>query len=384
MLREVHRWHSVSISPETFNENARRKLLQGAPSLISFSLDLSLYNHKHYPSQPIDLFGGIAPRLRTLELVAVPIAPTSAILRALTSLSLTFPRNLRLSTSEVLDLLQQGTDLAMLWLSDRHSPTWGPATSGYAARPIQLAKLLRLTLDYLDADMYCSLLGSISAPSCTELKLSSLFNASFATIPMPSSDQFSHSFPTLFGLLQAAETVTIVNPNQTIIELMLPAEGALCSLEFQDYDLALALDWVDQIAPGLQEKKTMVKIEQYKDGDSGVLETLDARLNVAELWVSSRGGEPLDMEDLLSFLTTPDTNEGTITRWSFPNLTSLTLVPCDVEPHKILEDVLEMVNSRYGHAMSRLVEDISQKLPKPFNLLQVSNFPLGSGVKERN
>lgn len=373
LLPEVCRWSSVTISPQMLDKQDLSYLCQTAPRIASFSMNLSLLGRKQCLRQPLDLFGGCAPRLRTLALVAVPIPLTSPILTRLTSLSLKFSPYNRPSTLDLLQILDQCPGLAELSLSDRDSPSDLPLACGQASRNIQLPHLFKLTLEYLDLDMSCSLFNSIAAPNCLELQLASVFTEHHATISLPSTDQFTHSLPKVFARLQVAQNITVEDPSETYVRIMFHADGDRClELWLHDYDLSSALAWLGQLTTGLQTKPARVEFDDFKTADWDTLDALDERLNVVGLSAMSCE-EDLDlMDDLLLYLGTPNT-EPNILRWPFLNLTEVKLMPESIEP----SNIRKMVVSRYYGISSkestwRKTDGVTLCLPKRFNLLHVA------------
>lgn len=337
---EVHRWGSVMISPTALVEHTLGHLQRPSPRLTTFALHTRSWTSKDYPQEPIDLFAGHAPRLRELDLLDVPLRWDSAALVGLTSLSVTFQKKHAPSTIAILRVLSQCPDLTKLCLRG-----WELPPADQASLQVELARLSELQVERLDSNMIYSLLLNIRAPVCTKLQIVCEYLSDLSIIPLPSSAEFAHSFPSIHQLLDEVENITVHDPSQTTVEVTVERDDRSGSFEFefQGARVTRALEWLEDIIPCLKSRSTEVSFEIFDNGDWAVLDMLDRYFGVTNLSTYTDQEEDReDIESLLRYLATPNlTSRGL--EWPFPSLERLDLVGPDIDPSAILK----MVQGRY-------------------------------------
>lgn len=161
LLEEFHRWEGASV---LFNLATLPPAVwtQPAPILRNFSLrDERPASHR---GLVLDLFGGFAPRLRSLQLTRVALSDwTSPILHSLQSLVLKAITTGGPTLLQLAATLEQLPALKFLKLTDmalrgRNTPIEG--------REIQLRHLEELSILYLDEEDFIPLIKLLRAPNC--------------------------------------------------------------------------------------------------------------------------------------------------------------------------------------------------------------------------
>lgn len=364
VLPEVRRWEVADICVDALDDQSLRLLEQRAPQLTSFSFDMSSWKPDEFPSAPLDLFGGYAPQLRTLELHEVPILWTSSILTGLRSLCLVFPTNKGPSALELLQMLQMCPDVTILKLVGWMDKS-GPNSTSQAPN-IELRRLAQLTLGGFVTDDAFLLLTSISAPMCVKVTLSRMDGEDAESLHWPSGSHLAQSFPTIHQYLQEAVSISIQDPGDTSVGISIGERGHGLEVNLADCDLSLTLDWLAKIIPDLKGKQANVEFDALGAGDVELWAKLDEWLDVVKFSTGIHA-DPSEIYGLLEYLAKPKVVSD-ILHWPFPNLVDLAINTEDIRPSRISK----MVKSRYGKITWKSLKTVPRMLPKNFTRLYIS------------
>lgn len=300
------------------------------------------------PSRPIALFGGIAPKLETLEIDRLPVDWTSPFMRGLRELDIFSLRQEELSAKQVLDLLASAPLLERLGIYnstlDHHfQPSHIPLTI------LQLPSLKVIKFLGINTEATAAILSSIRAPHCTALGVLDWWGdeISVPSFPEPALSHFND----FLRLTLSANSISTIRffDNRMGWECH---SASLGDLEFEvdiPYDdPAVGVGWVTNVLGlGAQELVHNMEVgfdhERLDDDDLATYYSFGSCQSVKELKLHSDHMFTRPILELLGTWRESDDGAGRL-----PAFSSLEILVLEASEGWTLDDLEVLISRRFG------------------------------------
>ncbi|KAG9047097.1 hypothetical protein FS837_003082 [Tulasnella sp. UAMH 9824] len=354
-VKEIERW-STAILRLPPPDATSPYLTSPAPLLRSLRVRSKSWND---PTVPIALFGGIAPRLETLQVNRVLMDWTSSFIHGLRELDLSNMNEGQLSTQQVLDILTSTTLLEKLRIFNSilvHDLQPFQTTRAI----IQLARLTTINLNGVNEDATTIILLSIRAPNCNILRVINWED------DMDNPTRFPE--PALAHFKDFQRRTLSANPKSHINffdggmqwESRSGGQGGLhFDLDIRYSAPAIGVEWATRvIGIGVEElihdMEVVICHERLADDDFALYHSMSRCQSVTKLVVQYDHALPRPITELLG--SWKDSEDGTRPFPSLPRLEILVLISSQAS---WLDDLEVLVNRRFGGREDVIGEQVS-------------------------
>ncbi|KAG8943898.1 hypothetical protein FRC04_002439 [Tulasnella sp. 424] len=369
--REIGRWSTVTLWLTSYDD-CSQYLTSPAPLLRKLDVAVGCGDK---PTTPIALFGGIAPRLETLEVKRLHMDWTSSFIQRLRVFKLSRMNEEQISIQQVLDILASAPLLENLCIenSTLNRPLQPLQTSPAV---IQLPSLQTIHLQGVQATNI--ILSSIRAPSCTSL---GIYGWEDDTADEP-------NFPERpLGHFNDFQRLTLSDNKKSTIHLFDESIEWECwstSLNRLEFDMnihyippAVGVGWATRVI-GLGAQELVHDLELHLNHETLDDEDLAAYYSFSRCQSVTRiviDDDHVPTEPILDLIGTwRESEDGIGPQPAFPGLRNLALAPWQ---EQALEDLEGMVNRRFG----RREDLLNGRIPKLCIFLRMSCPDSGIGPK---
>ncbi|KAG8895476.1 hypothetical protein FRC00_007426 [Tulasnella sp. 408] len=340
--REIRRWSTAVLwfpSPDVCSFH----LASPAPQLRALRVTSGSWNRS---SRPITLFGGIAPKLETLEVDRLPVDWTSPFICGLRVLDIFSLRQEELSAQQVLDLLASAPLLERLGI---HNSTLDHhfQSSHIPLTILQLPNLKIIIFQGINTEATVVILSSIRAPNCTALGIIDWWGEEIGVPSFP-EPALSH-FNDFLRLTLSANSISTIHFSDNRMGW---ESRSTSRLEFEldiPYDaLAIGVRWVTNVLGlGTQELVHNMEVvfdhERLDDDDLATYYSFSSCQSVTELKLHS---DHMFTRPILELLGTWRESDGGTGR--LPAFSSLEILVLEASSGWTLDDLEVLVSRRFG------------------------------------
>ncbi|KAG8946931.1 hypothetical protein FRC04_011358 [Tulasnella sp. 424] len=339
---ESHRWRSLDLVtrdplPE---ELALSILCSPAPALQTLIAVLPYGQFSHQVK--VDLMGGTAHRLKTVQTYGVPIDWNSKSLSNLETVR--YAHYEGYSATDAIDLLAGASSLQSLTLNLIEDVEYDDTVSMSLREDIRLPivahSLNLLHLNYLPLPTILYILTSVSMPACTSLYLGMSPTSFYELLEV--GQGLTQFLPKIQETLRFSNGSTVVVDSNGVYQWTAAYSSStdifdfsfsVCGPPMEDF-----LEWIGTVSAG----SPMDLQVEVMTMDFSALRVLGWREEVTEL-VPRFSDEQGELRSFLEALSTPVSGSDGPLYWVFPRLRKLYLGYVRCEPL----DVFSMLNKRY-------------------------------------
>lgn len=366
--RCTDRWRSLVFTQVPGIVDLRPFLGNAAPMLEALHLERA-NPRLSYPPLNVDLFNGQAPRLRSLTLIGLCIPWDSTVLHQLHHFEITCLGDSQPPLrKQILDILRHCPSLKALILFYSPKPAQeedGLLDAVTSTAPITLLDLVKL--EFHIPFHHLEILPLFIAPKCFDINIIMEGPPADANI----TDFVSPFLPAIRTRLKNRGSIRLVLGDHSVVcnDRIPGADPSIHIVLSRLNTMDEPLRWlVENLSPELSSSGLPVAFHLRGRFDFTWHDITAAAWGLQSTTSIHTEDGVENVDHLISLLASPHIEDG-VARWPMPALRDLT-----IEGSADAEEVLRMVESRYGWTRSWAEGEVDPQYPRHFDILHVGSL----------